>query len=79
MNGNPTINHQRAGMSSARSTATGGALVREVPPVEEPTESAAKERQCVRYHGSKEHEECATGASAKGRAWSGGVLVLALL
>ena len=49
--------------------------MREVPPAEEPAESAAKERHCVRYHWSKEREESAkikTRASAKGRARSGG-------
>ena len=31
-----------------------------------------KERQCVKYHRSKERKESATRASAKGHAWSGG-------
>ena len=63
MKGNPTIASQRAGISSARSAAPGGALVRDVPPIEEPAESAAKESQCVRYHRSKEREESASIAS----------------
>ena len=42
------------------------ALVREVPPAEEPAESAAKEHQCVRYHRSKEREESATRTTAEG-------------
>ena len=65
MNGNPTITYQRAGISSARSTAPGGALVREVPLAEEPAESAAKERQCVRYHRAKEREESAKKYQSK--------------
>ena len=36
-----------------------GALVRQVPPAEKPTESAAKKRQCERSHWSKERGECA--------------------
>ena len=59
MNGDPTVTCPRAGISSARSTASGKALIRGVPPAEKPAESAAKERQCVRYHRSKEHEESA--------------------
>ena len=43
-----------------------------VPPVKEPVKSAAKERQCLRYHRSNESEESATRASVKGCAWSGG-------
>ena len=42
-----------------------GALVREVPPAEEPAESAAKKCQCVRYHRSKGREEYATRATAE--------------
>ena len=41
------------------------ALVREVPPAEEPAESATKKRQCERSHRSKERDECATRASAE--------------
>ena len=42
--------------------------VRQVPPAEEPAESAAKKRQCYRRHRSKERDECAT--SSHGRlAW----------
>ena len=74
MNGDPTIICQSAEISSTRSTTPGEGLVREVPPVKEPAKSAAKERQCVRYHRSKEREESAkrTIESAKRRAWSGG-------
>ena len=43
-----------------------GALVLEVPPAEEPAESAAKKRQCERSHRSKEHDECAIRATAAG-------------
>ena len=42
-----------------------GALVRQVPPVEEPAESAAKKHQCNRSHRSNEREECATRAPAE--------------
>ena len=42
-----------------------GALVREVPPAGESTESVAKKRQCERSHRSKERDECATRASAE--------------
>ena len=42
-----------------------GALVREVPPAEQPAESAAKKRQCERSHRSKECDECATRAPAE--------------
>ena len=41
-------------------------MVREVPPVEEPGESTAKEQQCVRYHRSKERKESATRATTEG-------------
>ena len=41
------------------------ALVCEVPPGEEPTERAAKKRQCKKRHRSKERDECATKASAE--------------
>ena len=41
-----------------------GALVRQVPPAEEPTESAVKKRQCERSHRSKERGECAIRATA---------------
>ena len=71
----PTVTCQRAGISSARSTASGRALVRGVPSAEEPTESAAKERQCVRHHRSKEHEESAKTYESNRQerlAWSGG-------
>ena len=34
-----------------------GALIRQVPPAEEPAESAAKKRQCVRSHRLKERRE----------------------
>ena len=60
MNRNSIITCQGAGISSARSTAPEGALVREVPPAGEPAQSAPKERQCVRYHQSKEREESTT-------------------
>ena len=63
--GNPTITCQRAGISSARSTAPGEALVREVPPAEKLAESAAKEFQCVRSHWSKTNEESTTRATAE--------------
>ena len=67
LNGDPTIICQRAGISSAWSTAPGEALVCEVPPVEEPTKRAAKERQCVRYHRSKERRDSASiGPTSKG-------------
>ena len=36
--------------------ASRGALVREVPPAEEPAESAAKKRQCKRSRRPKEHD-----------------------
>ena len=74
MNGDSTIICQRVGMLSVRSTAPGGALVREVSPVEEPAESAAKKRQCVRYHWPKERKKSAKSAraSSKRRTWSGG-------
>ena len=42
-----------------------GALVRQVPPAEEPAKSAAKKRQCDRSHRSKERYECATRALAE--------------
>ena len=42
-----------------------GALVRQVPPVEELAESATKKRQCDRSHRSKERDECATRAPAE--------------
>ena len=43
-----------------------GGLVREVSPVEEPAESAVKERQCVRYHRLKKRGDSAsTRATAK--------------
>ena len=64
--GNPTISCQRAGVPSARSIVSEGALVREVPPAEELAESVAKERQCLRYHRSKEREESATSATSEG-------------
>ena len=41
------------------------ALVREVPPAEEPAEITAKERQCVRNRRLKEREESATRATAE--------------
>ena len=69
LNGNPMVICQREGILSAGSIAPGGASEREAPLAEEPAESTAKERQCVRYHRSKEREESATRASAKGRAW----------
>ena len=34
-----------------------GALLREVPPIEEPAESAAKKPQCVRSHRPKVHRQ----------------------
>ena len=49
---------------------SGAALVLQMPPAEEPTESAAKEHQCIRYHRSKEREESATRATAEG-GWPG--------
>ena len=51
------ITCQRARISSERSRASGGALVRQLLPAEEPTESPAKERQCVRRHQSEERRE----------------------
>ena len=45
-------------------------LVRQVPPAEEPAESAAKKRQCYRRHRSKERNECATRTSVTG-GWPG--------
>ena len=41
-----------------------GALVREMSPAEESAESAAKERQFVRYHESEEREKSANRATA---------------
>ena len=38
----------------------------EVSPIEEPAESVAKERQCVRYQRSKKREESATRATVEG-------------
>ena len=43
-----------------------GALVREVPPAEEPAESAAKKGQCEMSHRSKERDEYAIRAIAVG-------------
>ena len=42
-----------------------GALVRQLPPAEEPAESDAKKRQCEKSHRLKERDECATRASAE--------------
>ena len=41
-----------------------GALVRQISLAEEPTESAAKKRQCETSHRSKERDECAIRATA---------------
>ena len=48
---------QRPRIPPAQSTVLEGALVREVPPAEEPAESAAKGRQCVLTHQSEERRE----------------------
>ena len=74
LNGSPTITCQRVGISSVRSTAPREVLVRDVPSAEEPAESAAKERQCVRYHRSKKREESTKqyqSNSQERAAWSG--------
>ena len=66
--GNPTITCQRAGISSARSTAPGGALVREVPSVEEPAESAASAsiaRETGLFGGSPEQRDLQVNSSFK--------------
>ena len=41
--------------------------VRQVPPAEDPAESAARKRQCYRRHRSKERNKCATREPE--RAW----------
>ena len=57
---------QRAGSHRGTvDTARRGALIRQVSSAEEPTESAAKKRQCERSHRPKERDECATRASAE--------------
>ena len=48
---------QTARIPPAQSTVLEGALVRKLPPAEEPAESAAKERQCVLRHQSEERRE----------------------
>ena len=45
-----------------------GVRVRQVPPAEEPAESASKKRQCYRRHRAKERDECATREPK--RAWT---------
>ena len=42
------------------------ALVREVPPAEEPAESAPNKRRCERSHRSEERDECAIKATDAG-------------
>ena len=63
---------ERRNISSARSIAPRGALVREVSTVEEPAESAVKEHQCVRYHRSKERKKSAKMYQTKRQGTPGG-------
>ena len=66
MNGDPTVPAREQGKSSARSTAPRGSTgTCEVPPAEEPAESAANKRQCERSYGPKKRDECATRAPAE--------------
>ena len=68
MNEDPPVPAKEQETSSARSTAPANreALVREVPPAEEPANGAAKKQQCERSHLSKERDECAIRATAAG-------------
>ena len=71
MNGNSTVRAKRVGnIIGPFDSSKRGALVREVPPAEEPAESAAKKRQCERSHRSKERDECAIRATVAG-GWPG--------
>ena len=62
----PHGTYQRAGnIIGSVNSAGGGPLVRQLPPTEEPAESAAKKREYERSHRSKERDACATKVSAK--------------
>ena len=62
---------QRAGnIIGAVDTARRGALVRQVSPAEEPTESAAKKRQCERSHWSKDRRVAELQLRKVGLKWS---------
>ena len=61
---------QRAGNIIGSVDCARGALVRQVPPAEEPAESVAKKRQCDKSHRSKERDECATRTSVT-EGWPG--------
>ena len=67
LSGNPAVpTYQRAGnIIGTVDSARREAFVRQVPPAEEPIESASKKRQCDRSHRSKERDEGATRASAE--------------